>query len=93
MFVSQRESLCMENRQVLHGSREKAGMISHLSVPQRDKGTVLSEVERISLLWEPFNGAENLSSAPENPPWNSHFQQPVTTCLSRVVFPSTFALF
>lgn len=93
-------SVCFSGRVPLYGKQAgasrtqgKAGMISHLSVPWRDNGAVLSEVERISLHWEPFNGAENLPSAPENPPWNSHFQQPVTTCLSRALFPLTFALF
>lgn len=93
-------SVCFSGRVPPYGKQTgasrtqgKAGMISHLSVPWRDNGAVLSEVERISPHWEPFNGAENLPSAPENPPWNSHFQQPVTTCLSRAVFPLTSAPF
>ena len=71
----------------------KVEMISHLFVPWRDNRTILSKVKCISLHWEPFNGAENLPSAPENPPWNSHFQQPVTTCLSRAVLAMTSAIF
>lgn len=65
-------SVCCSGRVPLRGKQAgaswtpgKMGMISHLSVPQRDKGRVLSEVERISMHCEPFNGAENLPSAPE----------------------------
>lgn len=47
-----------------------AGMISHLFVLWKDKGTILSEVEHISLHWEPFNGAEK----PVFRPWKSDLE-------------------
>lgn len=87
VFVSPRFPLCGKQAGASR-TLGRRGMISHLSLPQRDKGSVLSKVKCISMHREPFNGAENLPSGPGNPPWNSRFKRPVTTGFS--IYPIYF---
>lgn len=91
-------SVCFSGRVSLCGKQAgasrmegKEGANSHLRVPWRDQGTGSSQVQHASLHGEAFNGAENLPSAPENPPRNSLFQslrQPV--CPRRFFQPQFF---
>lgn len=45
----------------------KAGAISHLQLPQRDRETRSSQVQHGPLYREAFNGVENQPSALQNP--------------------------